>query len=168
MFASRLKITGLMAALVMMLAAAPAMAERLAAPSGPVILSLSGNIASSNGEGRADFDLAMLEQLPQTELNTSTPWTEGPQRFRGVLLRDLLAAVGANGDVIVATALNDYAIEIPTSDAGRTDVLLAFRHNDKLMRVRNKGPIWVIYPDTSADDNIRDRMIWQLRSMEIK
>src|SRR5918912_2298538 len=89
-----------------------AQAAPLAAPSGPVVLSISGRINRSNAPGRADFDLAMLAALPQHEIVTHTPWHSGVQSFSGPLLREVLAQAGAGGRMLVATALNDYRCEI--------------------------------------------------------
>ena len=52
-------------------------------PEGPVILSVTGNITTTNAEGRADFDRAMLEALGVTRMTTWTPWTDGQVRLRG-------------------------------------------------------------------------------------
>ncbi|MEZ5911450.1 MAG: hypothetical protein R3D84_03795 [Paracoccaceae bacterium] len=89
----RTTLAGLIALLC---AALPGAADPLARPSGEVILTISGRIGNANtDEGSAAFDLAMLQALPAATIQTSTVWTEGVQDFSGVLLRDLLTAVGA-------------------------------------------------------------------------
>ena len=77
----------------------------LAAPTGPVLLTISGAIENSNSEnGTASFDLEMLRALGSETIETSTIWTEGDQSFEGVSLSVLMDAVGATGDVLQATA----------------------------------------------------------------
>jgi hypothetical protein len=150
-------------------AAAPA---RLASPRGKVVLSLSGQIERSNAAGRADFDLDMLAALPQRQLVTHTPWHQGAQTFTGPLLRDVLAEAGAHGRTLVAVALNDYRCEIPFEDAERFDVIVARLHNGEPMRVRDKGPLFIVYPfDSDAQlrsDRYYVRSAWQLRSLLIR
>ncbi len=144
----------------------------LAAPKGQVILTLSGQISNTNVSDSARFDRDMLEALGMKKIRTSTPWTEGVSVFEGVLVRDLLAAVGASGKVVRATAINDYGVSIPISDFTEHEVILALKINGKYMRVRDKGPLWIIYP---LDDHpqlkepvIFERSIWQLNKITVK
>src|SRR4029453_5914530 len=111
-----------------------------------VILSVTGAISGAGGSGRIDFGLNALEQLGLTKLKTWTPWTEGDVEFEGVWARRLMQAVGAQGTEVEARALNDYEEVIPIDDFHRYDVLLALRMNGQLMRTRDKGPIWIVYP----------------------
>jgi hypothetical protein len=39
----------------------------------------------------------MLAGLPPTTITTRSPWDKEPRRFTGPLLRDVLAAAGAQG-----------------------------------------------------------------------
>jgi hypothetical protein len=147
-------------------------ARALDAPKGKVVLSVVGQVGTTNVEGRADFDMAMLEALPQHSFTTSTPWFKEPRRFSGPLLRDVLAASGAKGTGLRAVALNDYKVEIPVDDALRHKVLMATRLDGQPMPVREKGPLFIIYPyDESADlrsERYYSRSAWQLRTLEIR
>lgn len=158
---------------VMLMAPAPGRsAEPLPPPSGPVLLSVRGNIERTNGDGVASFDAALLEALPQQRLETYTDWTDGRQLFEGPLLADLLAYVGARGEEIRAAALNNYQITIPRSDAEDYEVILALRHNGKAMSVREKGPIWIIYPQDDPGSSFANpnnvKSVWQLRELDVR
>jgi len=150
---------------------APA-ARALDPPAGRIVLSVTGEVARRNAGEGADFDLAMLERLPQKSLTTATPWYPSPRRFTGVLLRDLLAAAGARGTTARAIALNDYQVDIPLADAERHDVLIAWLLDGQPMAVRDKGPLVVMYPFDSHPE-LRDavhygRAAWQLRRLDIR
>lgn len=156
---------------------APAKAETASAaplgpPTGAVILTVSGDIGVHNADGRAEFDRGLLEALPQTEVVTWTPWTgREPVRFSGVLMSDLMERLCASGGPIVASALNDYRVEIPMSDLDRHDVLLALRRDGKVMPVRDKGPLWIIYRLDPAEPvlaEIEGRMVWQLDELIVR
>ena len=146
-----------------------ASAGTLGQPAGAVILSVKGKIAVTNNGDTADFDVAMLEALPRTSFKTSTPWTDADTVFEGVALKDLIAAVGATGGTIVAAALNDYSVPIPASDA-QSGAMIAYRLNGKYMEVKDKGPLWVIYPfDDKPElktETLYSRSVWQLTSLE--
>lgn len=158
-------------------AAAPAFvgphpaAASLPQPSGHVVLTVEGAIRDRNADAGARFDMAMLRRLPQTTLRTATPWSTGPQSFDGVLIRDLLAALGAGGSTLNARALNDYAVAIPIADAARYRVLVAHSRNGAEMTVRDRGPLWIVYPlDDHAElrsPEFHARMIWQLAGLTV-
>jgi hypothetical protein len=116
--------------------------------------------------------MAMLEALPQTSFTTTTPWEKGPVKFSGPLLRDVLAAVKAQGSTLRATALNDYKITIPVDDTRQFDVLLAHHMNDLPIPVRTKGPLFVVYPFDSRpalqSATYYERSIWQLETIEVE
>lgn len=147
-------------------------AEPLPKPAGPVILTVTGRIGVMNAESSACFDRTMLESLPQTRIVSYTDWTVGPQQFEGVLLKDLITRIGGGGTEIFARALNKYAAPIPWSDLQDFSILLALRQNGEEMRVRDKGPIWIIYPDSQPSlahvGLHNDKMVWQLETLELR
>jgi hypothetical protein len=158
-------------ALALLLTLSPGV-RAVEAPTGPVLLTITGAIAVTNQNGTLQLDQAALDALPKTVIRTETPWTEGLVEFEGVSLKDLLALAGAKGEVLTATAINDYAVDIPMADADDPQVIVAIRLNGALMRVRDKGPLWVIYPLTDKpelDTEItKSKMIWQLNRLDIR
>ena len=159
-------------AAVLMLVPLAVSAQSLGTPQGPVILTVSGTVDHAEADGAARFDHATLARIGTTTLKTTTPWTEGVTTFEGVLARDLMAALDAAGESVVAVALNDYEKEIPVSDFHDRDVLLAWSIDGRRMRVRDKGPLWIIYPNKSGADSqsleTRSRMIWQLHELRVQ
>ncbi len=139
---------------------------------GKVILTVSGQVSEKNTANTAEFDLAMLEKLPQQSFTTMTPWDKQPITFSGPLLRDVLAATKATGTTIKAVALNDYQTTIPFDDAQKFDVILARLMNGKPIPVKTKGPLFIVYP-YDAKPELRsslyyERSAWQLKSMTIE
>ncbi|MDP3813608.1 molybdopterin-dependent oxidoreductase [Pseudomonas sp.] len=142
-------------------------------PAGTPVLSLSGQIDQANtAQQQAVFDMQMLRALPQHSFTTQTPWYPQPVKFTGPLLRDVLAAAGSKGASIVAIALNDYRTEIPVQDTLDHEVIVATLMNDKPMPVREKGPLFIVYPfDSKAGlqaATFYNRSAWQLRALQIK
>ena len=159
---------------VMCLAAVSEVAP-LPDPEGPVLLTVSGDIAATNAGGTAEFDRAMLEALGMMSFETSTIWTEGVQRFSGPPLAALLERLGVDpegGATLRATAVNDYAIEIPAADAVPGGPILAIERGGRPMTLRGKGPIWIVYPYDSAAQYrtkvIYSRSIWQLDRLSVE
>ena len=141
-------------------------------PTDKVVLSISGKIAQPNRDGRALFDMPMLAALPQHSITQKTPWYPGPRKFTGPLLREVLAAAGARGQSIEAIAINDYRVTIPLEDCLQHAVLLARLIDDQPMPLRDKGPLFIIFP---FDDDARlrssiyySRSAWQLKALEVR
>lgn len=147
-----------------------ALAEPLPRPVGDVILAVSGTITQTNAADAAVFDLAMLRDLDATTIETTTIWTEGVQTFQGVSLHVLLARLGIDAGTLRATAIDDYTVEIPVSDAVPGGPIIAYGLNGNTMSIRDKGPLWIVYPyDAKADyrsEVVYSRSIWQLDRLE--
>ncbi len=151
----------LCAVIVCAAAALPAWAE---AP----ILTLTGAVEGAP----VTLSRTDLTALPQHEIRTSTTVTDGTPVFEGFLMRDLLAAHGAEGTQVVALALNDYRITIPTADFADFDVIGALYMDGVALSPRDKGPIWIVYPrdDHRALQDIRydTRWVWQLVELHVE
>lgn len=146
-------------------------AATLPAPSGPVVLTVEGNIAHPNVGDEARFDRAMLEALPSRVIVTDTPWHDGAGRFEGPLAEALLEAVGARGDQLRVVALNGFEAKIPVSDFKRYDVILAMRRDGEIMSIRDFGPLFVLYPFNAhpelVTEAIRFRSVWQVSRIQV-
>ena len=162
-------------ALPWLLACPAALAQ--AATSAATVLTITGSRLGPPAQaGRMAFDLGALQQLPQRKIVSATPWYSSASEFSGPLLRDVLKASGAGADAngsgtLRCTALNDYRVEIPLDDVHRFDVVVAHLFNGKPMSVREKGPLFVIYP-FDEQPQLRtttyfSRCIWQLKSIEL-
>lgn len=151
---------------------ARAQSTALPAPKDRVVLTIGGQIGVRNQGPHAVFDMAMLDALPQHTFTTLTPWDDKPVTFRGPRLRDVLTTVRAQGRQLRATALNDYRIVIPMEDAQRFDVVIATRKNGEPMPVRDKGPLFIVYPFDSdpalKDKRYYERSIWQLKAIDVE
>jgi hypothetical protein len=159
-------------ALVALAIATPAFPEELQEPDGTIVLTVTGTISRTNAPGAAEFDLQMLDALEQRVATVSTPWFDAPVTFEGPLGSAILNAVGASGDTMVITALNDYSSPVPMDDFRTWPVILATRINGERMSVREKGPLFVIYPfdlDGSLFNEVYfNRSVWQVRSIDVR
>lgn len=116
------------------------------------------------------YDLDALEDMGAVTFETTTIWTDGPQRFTGVPLTELVEELNLEDGVLLASAINDYTVEIPVSDAVDGGPIIAYLNNGERMSVRDKGPLWIVYPYDSdpkyRSELIYSRSIWQLDRIE--
>lgn len=140
----------------------------------PAVAIAEGVLLTVSGSGAEwSYDRAALETLEQVEMVTTTIWTEGDQTFTGVPLSVLLSEAEVTEGTIKATAINDYAVSIPVDEVLGSDwPIVAYALNGEPMSVRDKGPLWIVYPfdadPTYRSEVIYSRSIWQLDRLVIE
>jgi len=168
-------VRGLFRAAVLLVVLAGGMPAGGARAEAPVVLTVAGP------QGTVSFTLAALEALPSVRITTATPWHEGARTYTGPRLALVLAtagvdvAAGAEADRearLRLTALNDYAVHIPLREAAEEQVIIATRVDGAPLSVRDKGPLWIMYP-FDAVPRLRSelhyaRAIWQLRRIDVE
>ena len=142
----------------------PANADDVVAIKTDIILTVS------SGMDVLTLDRSDLSKLTVTSFDTTTIWTDGVHTFTGVSVKTLIDLIGVTNGMLRATAINNYAIEIPVSDAVNEGPIIAYLMDGKEMSVRDKGPLWVVYPYDSSPDYrsevVYSRSIWQLDRIE--
>lgn len=169
---------GLVALAVAFLSAAPAAAAELEKPDFPVVVTVAGKIANTNRppydptadlflkyhersfDKAAAFDIPMLEALGMHAVELEIPGWPEPVVVEGPYLKDLLAAVGAEGDTVSLVALDGYASELNMSDVEALDWIVGLRADGQPLGLGQRGPLWVVYsyPDgraLTAEDELR-------------
>ncbi|WP_421522017.1 oxidoreductase [Ochrobactrum quorumnocens] len=149
-----------------------AQAEPLAKPAGKPILVISGKITNTNVGETAQFDRDMLEALGLQTVETANPWYDGRVRFEGVSIDKLMRLVGAEGTKVTAVALNDYVSSLPMEDFKKFNVILAMKRDGTYMAVRDKGPLFIIYPYDSdpqlQTQTYYTRSAWQVAKLIVE
>ncbi|MDF2155838.1 oxidoreductase [Vibrio sp. CAU 1672] len=114
-----------------------------------------------------------IEALPATTYTTPLPWIENPAEFLGVKLSTLLEHVyGRLPEKINIGSLNDYHAVLSKADILRYQPIVAYQQDKHYIRIRDKGPYWIIYPlsrypelDTSQ---YHAQMVWQVNTMSVE
>ena len=130
--------------------------------SGQTMLSLNGSVSLSIDE----FDAL----APRTIVKTSTPWHTATT-FSGISGADFIRVTGAAGQAVTVRAINDYQTTIPISDLRDLGILFVTRMNGKRISVRQKGPVFVIYPFDQRPELKSElyygRSIWQVNKITV-
>jgi len=153
-------------------------AHALEPPTGAVLLTIDGKItisnATENDQPVAKFDLNLLKSLGEISYETSSPWTVKSQ-FTGVRLNHLLKAVGVDhtNSTIRAAAVNDYWFDLEGLDLDQYPIMVAYKKNNKLMTLRELGPLWIVfpwdlYPSLLESEKNKASSVWQLLSLTVK
>jgi hypothetical protein len=140
-----------------------------AAFAGETVLTI---VSKSDPTFSKKYDMEALEALGLSTFSTTTTWTDGDVLFEGVKLSTLLDDVKLEGSTLHVIAVNDYAVDIPRSDASDYPVMIATRMNGERMSLRDKGPLWIVYPRNDfpelMDEAHNFKWVWQLGSIEVR
>jgi len=149
-----------------------ALAAAACSPDAPrgeaVVLTVSGAVAEPNRDALdsgedvflawlgADFERARqftageLAALEPVSVTVDYPAGGETRRFTGPRLSAVLAAAGARGDTVTATALDGYAADIPMALIEEYDVILATRRDGAPLAMGGFGPAQVVFPRQDA------------------
>ena len=136
------------------------------APSGPALLTISGEIRRSN-RGALDpvadqmmfkhkleftrafaLDFAMVTALPVRTIEPTLEYDGKPHTLRGPLLADVLALAGAQPPdtaKVVLRAVDGYAAAIPMAQVRMWKMIVATHLDGRPMALGGLGPLWAVY-----------------------
>lgn len=124
-----------------------------------------------DGSDVRSFSDSDLLAMPQIEFTTTTIWTEGPVTFSGPSLSHVLEASGAVDGAVSMVAVNDYKVEMPRNRVEPNAPIVANRVNGEPFSIRDKGPLWLVFPFDSDDrfksEETYSYSIWQLTQLRI-
>lgn len=136
-----------------------------------VLLQVAPADGSAAESSPVTFDRARLEALPQHEFTTSTIWTVGDHSFSGPSLHDVLVDAELSGTTVYLVAANGYEVRMAWDELEDTVPIIATRIDGEPFSVREKGPLWVVFPyDLDAryrTEAVYALSIWQLTGVRV-
>jgi hypothetical protein len=125
----------------------------------------------SAGSDTRTVPITEIETLPMTSIATETGWAETAGTFEGVLLKDVLARLGAaDAASITVRAVDGYSAVIPREHWLKYPVLLATRADGHPLERRDRGPARIIYPVSVvpelSDTEFANRSVWLITRIE--
>jgi hypothetical protein len=170
-------------AVALALGAVPALAE------GPVLLTVTGEITAPNRgpvdpeqdklfifnevsfDKAMEFDLTTLEKLPQATVHADFPKGGAETTFSGPLLKDVLAAAGAEGETVTVRAMDGYAVEVPMQEMIDKGAVVALARDGKPLGIGGFGPTQIVFPRSERPDLAEmpdDWWIWQIYHISVE
>lgn len=111
--------------------------------------------------GKTSYTREAFEALGTSGFSTSTIWTKGVQKFEGVALAKVLAENKIESGTLTLVAANEYQISMPVAEVLGAQALLATTRNGEVMNLRDKGPLWMVFPYDSTNPIV---MRWSIRA----
>jgi hypothetical protein len=145
--------------------------ERLPAPAGEAVLTLTGRLSAANHGRPVPLDLASVARLRQVEVHVYEPWVKQNLDFRGVWLQDLLNAAGlaAGATTLRITALDDYSVSLSLADVRAGGILLATgTGTGSHIPVADGGPTRIVFLKGLPAGANADQWIWSLKTIDVR
>ncbi len=136
---------------------------------GPIILTISGNVANpSRGpvgdadkfflynevefDAAAQFDYAALQGIGMTTIKADFPMGGDVHEFQGPLLADVLAAAGASGNTVTVKALDGYQVDLDLAEAVANGAVIALKRDGMPFAIGDYGPTHLVFPRAERAD----------------
>jgi hypothetical protein len=153
--------------------------QAIPTPKDKPLITITGEIKAQNSSSASKtptitMDRASLQAVGLVEYEVKDFFELKVNRFRGVLMRDLLALwqVPPEANQVTLTALNDYKVTIPIKLMQDYPILLALEQNGNMMQPDYRGPAMIVtphqqYSSVKALDN-QYYWIWQIATIHIE
>ena len=156
-------------------------------PTGPVVLTISGNVANTNRPAYRDkldvifryhkrafdrafaFDRATLEGLGTVALRIEHAGWGGPMAVSGPPLVDVLDMAGCPGGPLATLSLDGFSTEISPEALEARDWVVATRAEGQPLGLGERGPLWLVFDppgERPATDEEADQWPWGLFFIE--
>ena len=177
------------AAILAAVVAGSSSATESEAPSGPVVLTVAGNVANTNRSAYRDkldvifgyhkrtfdrafaFDRAMLEGPGTVALRIEHPDWGGPMMVSGPRLADVLRMAGCPGGPLATLALDGFHTEISPEALAAHEWVVATRAEGRPLGLGERGPLWLVFDppgERPATDEESNRWPWAMFFIECK
>tara|TARA_Y100001956_G_scaffold82110_1_gene101783 strand:- start:3743 stop:4219 length:477 start_codon:yes stop_codon:yes gene_type:complete len=114
----------------------------------------------------------IVSQLEAKTFETQLPWIDGSKAFTGFTASSLLDHFKISDAFSLSfIALNDYAASTRIEDILQYNPIIAYEMEGEKMKVRNKGPYWLIFNLTKYPEidnaTYHSQMVWQIDEIMI-
>ncbi len=122
--------------------------DKIPAPTGDVILTVTGKIGTNNSDNAIKMDLKTVESVGLVDYKVLDPFEKKDATFRGPLLGNLLDLWQVSKDVTKPhiVALNDYTVDVPLVELRKYPVIFAVQQNGQYVPVATRGPAMLVFP----------------------
>ena len=148
--------------------------EAIPLPQEDKILTVSGNIKTTNQDDHIVMDIPTIESVGVVEYTVSVdPFADREIVYQGVLMNDLLDLwqVEEDATTLIMTALNDYQVDVPLELLRDYPVVFALKADGEYMSIADKGPAMLVFPYDHFEfeqPGTNRYWIWQIKSIDVE
>lgn len=140
-----------------------------AAEVGDALITVKGNIGEKNSGDNYVLDQAAFD-AKSVELTYNDPWMGDGLKYKGILLKDLIALVKPGSDVKTVSLIctDGKAYDVTLADAQKYDIILARWVDGEALTEENGGPVKVAFPDDARATYADENWAWWIVAVEFK
>lgn len=143
------------------------------APTGPVVLTVTGKTGTLNTKTGVELDLATLQHAGVVDLRVADPIDRRMVRYSGPLMGDLLdlLQVPTDATTLHVVSANDVAVDVPIADLRKFPVVLGMKADGELLDPSFRGPLILAWPyDTYTFDHAVYDPLWcsQIKAIDVR
>jgi hypothetical protein len=140
-----------------------------AAKPGASLITVKGDIGKTNSGNTYILDQAAFDSK-SVELTYNDPWMGDGLKYKGILLKDLIALVkpGSAVTTVSLIATDGKAFDIALADAQNFNIMLPRWVDGVLLDESNGGPVKVAYSDDAKAVYPDDNWAWWVVEVEFK
>ena len=142
--------------------------KALAAPTGDVILVVTGDIETPNVGDECQFDAHLFDQYAITQ-DLDDPWMGDGLDYRGLTLATIWELCGgaAGAEAATLVAEDGMTIEIAAADLQEWPIMVAYQVGGEDLINDLGGPVKMVYPAAAGDTYGDDKWMWWLAEIQI-
>jgi len=143
-------------------------AEVLPAPSGDLILTVTGDLDAPNVGDECVFDADLFDDYAITQ-DMDDPWMGDGLDYRGVTLATIFELCGGSADAETVTLVADdgMTLEIAAADLKEWPIMVAYQVGGEDLPVELGGPVKMVYPADAGETYGDDFWMWWLVEVQI-
>ncbi len=141
----------------------------LPAPTGDVILKVTGDVASPNVGDECQFDAALIEEYA-VDQTIDDPWMGDGLEYRGILLSKAWELCGGSKDATVATlvAKDGMTLDVAREDLEQWPIMLAYQVGGEDLVDDLGGPVKLVFPAEARETYVDDQWMWWVVEVQIQ
>ena len=140
----------------------------LPAPTGDVILKVTGDLTQPNVGDECLFDAALFDYYA-VEQTLDDPWMGDGLEYRGLTLNKVWELCGgsAEAEVAVLVAEDGMTIEVAAADLKEWPIMLAYQVGGEDLIKDLGGPVKLVFPAEAADTYPKEMWMWWVAEVQI-
>jgi len=141
----------------------------LPAPTGDVILKVTGNLTRPNVGEECHFDADQFDQYAIKQV-IDDPWMGDGLEYRGLTLNKVWELCGGSDEAgaIVLVAEDGMTVEIAAADLMEWPIMLAYQVGGQDLIKDLGGPVKLVFPAEAGETYIDEQWMWWVAEVQIK
>jgi hypothetical protein len=141
----------------------------LPAPTGNVILKVTGDIVNPNVDDECQFGAALIEQYA-VDQTIDDPWMGDGLEYRGIPLSKLWELCGGSEEATVAmlVAKDGMTVEIAREDLKQWPIMLAYQVGGTDLVDEVGGPVKLVFPAEARGTYTDEQWMWWAAEVKVQ